>query len=229
MEEKNFVYIASYPRSGNTFARVAIEAMYGLPTLSPYKNEGDICGCTGARPKGLPVYAWKSHTKNDAYHLNRKAIYIVRDGRDALVSHAHFHKASRNDERLFEDILQRLITGKLPSYDVCEYWFNWAKHVRAWLTRPAPTALIRFEELIENPRELLAMAFEHLGFYLKDTGNPIPAFDELHAKDSTLFRRGSVGSYRDEMPDALQHLFWKYQGEGMVMAGYEQTQEAVAV
>jgi hypothetical protein len=40
------------------------------------------------------------------------------------------------------------------------------------------------------------------------TDVPAPDFDELHRVDSLFFRRGTTGSYRDEMPGDLHELFW---------------------
>ena len=38
----------------------------------------------------------------------------------------------------------------------------------------------------------------------------LPAFDELHQLDRGFFRRGVVGSHRDEMTAEFEELFWSY-------------------
>lgn len=214
------IWIASYPRSGNTYARIAIEAMYGVGTYSPYDEHGEVLGNrqTGAEPRYRFV---KTHAQNAAHDFRKKALYIVRDGRDALVSHAHYWKQTTGDERPFDEILHRLIMAKVPSRDVEDYWYCWALHVRAWMaTRPGKTAVIRFEDLIQSPREKIAEAMQFLGIELQDTGAAIPSFDELRALDPQFFRRGVVGSYRDEMSKDNEAAFWEFHSGGMQLIGY---------
>lgn len=41
-----------------------------------------------------------------------------------------------------------------------------------------------------------------------DQAVAIPGFDELRKVDAGFFRRGAVGSHRDELPAGLHDLFW---------------------
>src|SRR5437879_528140 len=80
--------LASYPRSGNTFFRVILSHRYGLTVHTdrpPPAEWGKIGLVAGA---GEPLF-YKTHGLPEAGDT-RPAVYIVRDGRDALVSYAHF-------------------------------------------------------------------------------------------------------------------------------------------
>lgn len=95
------VWLASYPRSGNTFTRIVLHRLYGAPTYSVYNDNDPVAqrigpDLVGYRPKpaeravmgeSAEVFFMKTHKrrKDDGY----PAIYLVRDGRDAVVSKAH--------------------------------------------------------------------------------------------------------------------------------------------
>jgi hypothetical protein len=72
-----------------------------------------------------------------------------------------------------------------------------------------PLAILRYEDLIADPREALERAVSALLPGLTPVpGARIPSFDELHGIDPDFFRRGLAGSHRDEMPAELHELFW---------------------
>lgn len=50
----------------------------------------------------------------------------------------------------------------------------------------------------------------------------IPSFQDLRETDPLFFRRGVVGTHRDEMPEALESLFWPRRAnrEAMALLGY---------
>src|SRR3954468_13687435 len=69
------------------------------------------------------------------------ALYVVRDGRDALVSHAHWVKdidSPRFEGLSFERRLAELIDPGIRAHG------GWSGNVQAWQGRDAPTATIRF-------------------------------------------------------------------------------------
>src|SRR5436190_14783558 len=106
------VWLASYPRSGNTMCRRLLVGLYGLLTYAVYEypvlaepREGyeELSNLTGLpdffklAPKSEvlrwmheddAIYVVKTHElpPDDTY----PAIYVARDGRDALVSYARF-------------------------------------------------------------------------------------------------------------------------------------------
>src|ERR1700736_4487757 len=95
------VWIASYPRSGNTFFRTLLHSLYGQNTYSVFNDvfeNGEIggMGVTAHQRKPAPleelarheqIYFVKTHAQpSDA----SPAIYLLRDGRDSYVSQAHY-------------------------------------------------------------------------------------------------------------------------------------------
>jgi hypothetical protein len=167
---------------------------------------------------GERVFFVKSHDLPAG--SDHPAIYLVRDGRDALVSYAWFslvlHGGLRFedvDHERFRSALHAVMTDRRSPYGV------WSQHVRAWLERPR-TTVVRFEDLIERPAECVRRAVDGLETGLAYHDAPVPGFDELHAGRPRFFRRGRVGAWRDEFPPDLLQQFWREHGDGMRAAGY---------
>ncbi|RLD78804.1 MAG: hypothetical protein DRJ15_10795 [Bacteroidetes bacterium] len=81
------IWIASFPRSGNTFVRNILHEVYGLES-SEYHREEDYH--LDADYVSFPFV--KTHllpSQLDPSDPDIKAVYIVRDGRDTMVSIAH--------------------------------------------------------------------------------------------------------------------------------------------
>jgi hypothetical protein len=94
----------------------------------------------------------------------------------------------------------RTFVGKYPS---------WGGNVLSWLDGAALLAVLRFEDLVADPRGAATRAVSSLMPDLAPAADvSTPSFDELHGIDPDFFRRGVVRSYRDEMPDELHELFW---------------------
>jgi sulfotransferase family protein len=219
------VWLASYPRSGNTFLRIVLNRLYGAPTYSIYDDDDPVAqrvgpSLVGYRPKPVErammrdsaeVYFTKTHKrrKNDGC----RAIYLVRDGRDAVVSHARLRMSQRqavdsDRHTTFETFLRDEITR--PYLEGQPSSGSWGGNVLSWLNAAdASVALLRYEDLIVDPRGSVERAVSSLLPELAPSADAvIPSFSELHNIDPLFFRRGVARSYRDEMPDELRKLFW---------------------
>jgi hypothetical protein len=64
-------------------------------------------------------------------------------------------------------------------------------------------------------------AVQSLGIEVPPPRRQVPSFDELHRRNPVTYRRGEVGTWREEMPPRLQRLFWRRHGETMRALGYE--------
>ena len=234
------IWLASFPRSGNTMIRILLHKVYGRQSLSLYDEcpgEDDpanvfapifrVCGSAGqAGPldelrRRPDVCFVKTHglPADDS-----PAVYVVRDGRDALVSYAHFirtYEPPDSHGASFEDLLAMLIgsTG---------HFGGWSGNVREWRARRAPTVWLRYEDLVRRPLELLDEALDRLHTGVRRANHGTVAFDDLHARWPDFFRKGKSGSWRQEMNPALQRLFWEHHHEAMFACGYSREATAAA-
>lgn len=225
------IWLASYPRSGNTFFRLLVKHIYGLPTYSIYqfgatskhglgkiigvKTETDMLFNDMATDQG--TYLMKTHNlPQDDF----PAIYLVRDGRDALVSYAHYILEYAREVPKHEQPAQYIETlAGLIETD--PQFGSWSDNVRAWIARSGHTVVVKFEDLIKAPIEHLHRAMEEVGYQAPNIeSTPIPTFSELHKKVPDFFRKGQVGSWYEEMPAELHERFWQRHGEVMLKLGY---------
>lgn len=227
------IWLASYPRSGNTYFRILLNHFYGIPTYSFYPDtkfaaKPEVRELVGHLPK--PASLTEMANAEDVYFIKTHelpqdqfpAIYLVRDGRDVLLSYAWYILTIENPGTIFtpEDfwkILHNLIFDD-------GYFGGWGRHVLCWSQRQAPTAIIKFEHLVlaSKPSVIIRQAFEHINYTFPEkttTGLP-PTFEELHQLHPTFFRQGQIGGWQTEMPRELHKLFWEKYGHTMHQMRY---------
>jgi hypothetical protein len=232
------VWLASYPRSGNTFLRIVLHRLYGLPTYSIYNDDDPVAqrigpALVGYRPRpanrnvmkdGSNVYFTKTHKRHKGD--NFPAIYLVRDGRDAVVSQARLQELqtpSGTDEKpAFEQFLRNAITRPFIPEEPSSG--SWGGNVLSWLRANSAPVLVRYEDLIHKPRECVTDAVSVILPQLRVVeGADIPSFAALRSIDPGFFRRGVARSHKDEMSEELHALFWAQQenAEAMKELGYK--------
>lgn len=223
------IWLASYPRSGNTFFRILLNHLYGIKTPTVYIGNDNTALVVGKELVGHVPDEWtteemaakpeilfvKTHRRaNDTY----PSIYLFRDGRDALVSYARL-KASEGDVK-YEETLKELITVSAGQTG------TWGQNICHWLNRDGKsTVYVSYENLIANPEQVVNQTLLELNlpFELQKNNKTAPSFQALQKIHGGYFRRGIVGSYKDEMPDELHELFWEQADniEAMRRLGYK--------
>lgn len=231
------IWVASYPRSGNTFFRVLLKSLYGVESYSIYDDPlFETLGASDAvghakRTKSMDsmensrdIYFVKTH---ELPHDDLPAIYLLRDGRAAMISFAHYIRDFEHTppskwerwlkrERSFEKIVANLITDRTRHG-------GWSGHVRAWQSRPksALTIMIRYEDLIEDPLGVMTNVIPRIAPSLERSEiSSIPTFSELQENWPQFFRRGTKDGWKQELSPALQNKFMEVHGEIMKSYGY---------
>ena len=221
------VWVGSCPRSGNTFLRIVLNRVYGVRTSVVYDFDGvadrlgpsligfeERPGTFAAMRESPQVHLVKTHRPRDELILDGdKAICLVRDGRDCLVSWAR--QRTEDGVRCFADELRDLIF--LPADRGAG---QWRRNVLSWLQAAHPgRVVLRYEELTGNPGAAVRRVTDALGLGLEPAAAAaIPTFAELHQVDGRFFRRGFTGTYRDELPEDLHQAFWGQPGNAAAMA-----------
>ncbi|MFC7483039.1 sulfotransferase domain-containing protein [Luedemannella flava] len=132
-----------------------------------------------------------------------KAICLVRDGRDALVSWAR--QVSEAEPGRFAAELRKMIVRDEPVGAG-----SWGANVLSWLQPPVPNRLLlRYEDLVGDPAYAVERVVTALAPQLSPrAGAVIPSFADLQQVDDQFFRRGRSSTHRDELPADLHELFW---------------------
>lgn len=229
------VFLVGYPKSGTTWFRTLVagvmfgvdpeQARFGLitdvvpgPTYRYYKRY--------ATPT---AFLW--HGLPGSTHRN--VVYLVRDGRDVMVSYLHHLRATQRREIDFLSLVRNPRGVSAPR-------FKWHEHVDAWLSNPynARMLVIKYEDLkkdavaelqrfcefvgVEKDRtrleEIVTKAtFERLRQKEIRYGRDIPEWP----RDVLFFRRGEIGSHRDEMPPDVLAAFLREAGPTLQKLGYQ--------
>jgi hypothetical protein len=217
------VWLASYPRSGNHLLRAILHRCFDLESYEIYQNparpaDPAVSAMIGARAfpdASAKVLADRARTSEGLFLVKThdlvpeadRCIYIVRDGRPALVSYQRYLADAEN--RVLS--LSEVIEGKAwPG--------NWSEHVERFLGRePTKTLVLKYEDLVSDhpPLERIA-AF--LGVQVQ---RPFDlSFADFRKLNRAIFPVGSNGPGIEVMERACSGQFWRSHGATMRKLGY---------
>ncbi|WP_018341739.1 sulfotransferase domain-containing protein [Cytophaga aurantiaca] len=220
------IWIASFPRSGNTFFRNVLFHVYGLDSLEDesllnenYKKESLVFIKAHLLPYQLKTYNPKKDT----------VIYLVRDGRDSICSLAFKRKNLIAPD---SDMRQNFIEATNAHRG--SFFGGWANNCRLWLAEDC--ILVRFEDLVKNPQATFAELEKKISFP-KANWDELPTFEKQKqgiAKhgiepdynyaggdfSQKFFRKGEIGNWKVEMPVECQNSFLEKSADIMALLGY---------
>lgn len=216
------VWLASFPRSGNTFIRNIFFHVYGIDSLEDEKHLSTRGNIEFIKTHKLPFELSNYNRKTD------KVIYLVRDGRDSVCSLAYKRKNIIDVNSDLEVNFMQAIRAHQGSF-----FGGWGTNILFWLKEDP--ILIRFEDLVENPRRIFEEKLE------KQIGLPEPNWDELPTFErqksgnsrfgnikrenvenfpNLFFRKGKVGVWKNEMSQKHQKMFLGLYKKYLVALGY---------
>lgn len=221
------IWLASYPRSGDTFFRVLLNSVFATKTPSIYDDKFDI----GADKDLLDVVGHEFFPQNFTLAAARcseetfilkthdyptdvcgddKVVYLLRDGREGILSYFNYHNDYTDAGKSLLDII-----------DGDTQFGGWGEHVLAWAPGKRPnTLLIKFEELVSDPLGQIDRIAEFTG--LKPVSNVLPTFEGLHDTGPKFFGSERTDSWKGVFSDFDLHVFWQRNYTQMIAYGYEQ-------
>ncbi len=216
------VWLASYPRSGNTLLRIILKHCFGVASCSLYSDNEfpspAVQELVGEQPIGPDPNRFLAQLYKDGrtayvktHELPGKdaypAIYVVRDGRAALVSHYHYFREMLGMRVSLEEV----VAGTLSP--------SWSAHVQAWLLSGRPNLLVlRYEDLARGEPAVLDVIAAFIGI---PCARPMPvSFSGLHALMPSFFRTGSNLRNVAELTETQQMLFETLHGTTARKLGY---------
>jgi hypothetical protein len=228
------VFLVAYPKSGITWFQNLVSGLaYGAnPKMTPWLLVGDMVPDVHAskfyRRYTTPMF-FKSHFLPQPQY--RRVIYLLRDGRDAMVSYLHYENSLKGKKLDFLDFVTA--EGNL-------FPCKWHRHVETWMQNPykAEMLVIKYEDLLEDTvgqlenickfarlpgdPDMLAFVAESARFnYLQNKEAKHQKYrPEKWADDKLFFRRGEAGSHRDEMPPKVLEAFLSDASETLRRHGY---------
>jgi hypothetical protein len=235
-------FIASYPRSGNTWTRFLIANLMHPQRPITFSNIEtvipDASALSSRQIKRVPrPRLIKTHEYFEPRY--RRVIYLVRDPRDVALSLYNFRRKYRSIDDSYpieQYVAQRFLPGDL---DV-----SWGEHVGSWLgTRMHHSGflLVRYEDLLQEPMRELGRVASFLGISAgaealalaiqRSSANRLRELEksEHEAWVTTKGKRADVpfiaaavsGAWKHKLPAASVALIESAWGQLMRSLGYE--------
>ena len=157
------MFFAAYPKSGTTWARfVLFEMLSGMPSGFRATNQrmpgiGLHFNALRLLPNGGRLVATHEYYRKE---YNR-AIYMVRDARDVLLSEFAFLSALEYFTKDLDDFVKTFLFTCVSAYG------PWHKNVASWLDSPIAKngnmLVVRYEDLRKDPVPLFGQMADFLG------------------------------------------------------------------
>lgn len=208
------IWVASYPRSGNTFLRTVLNHCFDLKSASVYINdlggnkkleesvghiERDEDGVINFPAGNLPLV--KTHELHKAQD-STPAIYVLRDGRAAAISLWKFYGQ--------KSPLSEIIKGN-------HRFGKWCDHVASWQPETRPNTLfIRYEDLEADLESVLPSISEFLKRDVVKTS--LPSRSDISNDDGRWVRKKT--NWEDSMSPEDIDLFNQLNQEALEKYGY---------
>ncbi len=224
------IWIASFPRSGNTYLRNILFEVYRQESSTFHMDADYPLDAEYDKYPFVKTHLLPSQLKPSAKSI--RSVYLVRDGRDAMCSIAHHRKDIVAPGSDYYENLKAAIIAERDSF-----FGGWSANAEEWIRRS--DLIIRYEDLLNDPigqtERIRAIAdlpeadpeslpsFQQMKFGIPQYGsgkNRGITEAEMKALSEKNFRKGKAGSWKDEMPEEMQYLFWSYHGEMMERLGY---------
>jgi hypothetical protein len=214
-------FVASYPRSGNTWLRFVI-ADLATGHAVDFEEVERVVPNVGTH-RGAPMLAGdgrliKTHEPHRPEY--RRGVYLVRDFRDVLISWYRVTRDDPDDTTRLDEFVAAFVTATGSPYGA------WHEHVRSWLAaeraNPSRIAVHRFEELRADPVAKIGELARSLGLdgsperveqaLARNTAADMRRLEESNeeflrrsfGRMSTGVRDGSSGKWRELLSE--EHL-----------------------
>lgn len=236
--DANDVFIASYPKSGNTWLRFLLAQVLSgrsatfetinrlIPEIGIHQRAAKLLPGAGRLIKTHELYS----------PCYKRAIYLVRDVRDALLS-----QYSREKELglvwwgELDAYIPRFLDGSINNFG------PWHEHIPNWLDSPlaqrGDLLVVQFEEMRRNPQPSLERLVDFLGYQVPpeilaeaiadNTVDRLRALENVaqrvhrsKSEEGRYVRQGAVMGWRGKLTEPQLQLVERYAGKTMARMGY---------
>jgi len=227
------IYVLGAPKSGTNWLCHLLSGILGIPILEAWKM----------RLPALHPCVYHMHRFIPLNPIRKRTIYIMRDGRDALVSHYFAmvrdppnwrrraeryigrHLTIEGIREALPDIIHFLQTNRHASVD-------WRTHIETWQRHRERYLMIRYEDMLADPAGELSRTIEDLTGKRPDA-ELVRSVVQLHdfrnvtkrerglADNNEFMRKGIQGDWRNYFSGEAARKFNEYAGHLLIELGYE--------
>lgn len=218
------IYLVSYPKSGATWLDFMMANIHTklskLEIQVNFFNIHMIIPDVHFNPQAdnflkFPgIRMAKSHSSYNPYY--KHIVYLVRDPRSVMVSYYYFLRCLGE----YEGDLSSFIRSK--RYGICA----WCEHISGWVEKTLPgtrIVFIRYEDMMQNPRETLGGLYNDIGFIIADevldAAIIASSFSNMqslekkfgyggadYGRDLSFVRKGNLNGWKDDITEQDQRF-----------------------
>ena len=240
-ESRPFYYVLGHPKTGTNWVCKMLSGYLGIPVHEFWLSKW---------PQFEPSVV-HMHRFLPFEGARRRTLYVMRDGRDIVVSDYHHRMRDRDGDTLLAADLDRFL-GK--GYDPAAVSDNLPNFIRYLMQRTDgstdyvshlgaafahPYVRVRYEDLLEDAVAALEGGLEKLLGEPVDRERLVRAVEaerfeavtgrERGSGDSNAFvRKGISGDWKNVFNREAAEIYAAYAGETLIRCGYEPDQEWVA-
>lgn len=232
-------YIVAHPRSGSTWLRTVIVNVLEPEARSNPDVFNAVIPGVSIRSSWFRVRRQEGDRIISSHTWYRrdipKAVYLVRDGRDVLVSFYHYLITRRQG-------VETLSFAKFfDEYCKGRYGYIWPEHVESWLLTGKDEMgdrlmVVRFEDMKADTEGVIGSILSFLNIS-EEPGRLRSAIEdariermrkiersrigELNVRDQSFYRGGRSGQWQDYFTPEIEEKFWAMSSVAMRVAGYK--------
>jgi len=239
----NDAFVASYPRSGSTWLRFLLLELLTCADGAGFENVNqmipDVGGQAGS-PKllGGSGRLIKTH---EAYRSEYgRAVYLVRDLRDVVISEFEYENANERIAEDFDTFVMLSLEGRVNGYG------SWKDHVASWVESPLAAdgrlLVVKFEKMKTQTEDTLADILDFLSVSrdraairqaiannnlqrMKEKEDRSPQTSAYsrqsgNGEQKRFIRSGSTGGWRSRLTEPQVHMIERQAGSWLSRMGY---------
>lgn len=173
-----------------------------------------------------------------------KAIHIMRDGRDVMVS-AYYHALFDNDKNHpslvkrtrnlvgftdYDNVIENMPTFIRYMFEIyparSKRHFSWSEMINNATKYKENVCSIKYEELLTNPADCLVEALEFYNLNVPSRNELNKIVEKYSIKNrrtggGSFVRKGISGDWKNHFNDEACAVFKEYASETLINAGYE--------
>jgi hypothetical protein len=230
-------FVASYPKSGTTWLRFMLGQLLSNREMDFDTAETMIpmVGWHRDAPRVLPGEGRLVKTHESYRNVYRKAVYMVRDARDVVISYYHHQVRQGLFEGDLSTFVARFLDGRTDGYGV------WHRHVASWLDSPIDREggllVVRYETMRRDPLDTMRQVVSTLGLTLPDEAIrrviETNTMERMRAKEASatvikkkrddipIVRRGRPGEWREVLTERDRAAFLRRAGPMLARLRYD--------
>jgi len=236
---KQSIHVIGYPKTGTNWVCNLLSAYYDIPVLESWNENTPI----------LSKRIFHLHRFYQLDKIKNRAIYVLRDGRDAIVSRYFMvlrvkREANQRIKIRFEkfcgqEMREANVKELMPAF--IKFFFleensgsiNYAKHIV--IAKKANLFSIKYEDLLQEKEATFVKCLQ----FLEGGANKIDRskvkkaielndFKKLKNKkkqnDAVFLRKGVAGDWKNYFTQEAMETFHALAGDELILAGYEENE-----